>query len=350
MRIRQLLIAASLASLLLAGLLAGSLGRRAEAHGKEISVTVVSLVPDASQPLRRLYRVEAVYASDLDPVHRGTVVLSAALRRDGELVATLEPAPFVEVGGEPGVYVGEIVFSRFGNWDVNLRVEAELGQGDGESSFVEELTPGALTDAQEAALREEGQRVYELQLFFGFDWWPDVVNVISRITHSMAGLAYFAGTAGAFTIAWIGLPAERRRLADRFTRLYPFLAFGSLAVLLGAGLYSAAFDAPITSPGIYDVDRMLEIPYGDWYLAAFAVKVILFGVLVALAFRTTHHLRDWHAGMRLQAEGSAAVEGALRSLRRTTATTGIVGVLVIADVAVLIYMHYISHLGVFLPE
>ena len=38
-----------------------------DAHGKELAITVDSLVPDPAQPLRVLYRVTVAYAGDQVP-------------------------------------------------------------------------------------------------------------------------------------------------------------------------------------------------------------------------------------------------------------------------------------------
>ncbi len=322
----------------------------AEAHGKELTITVSSLVPDRDRPLTRLYRVAVAFASDLDPVEDGTVLLSATLVRDGAPLSAVGPVQLVEVEGGAGIYVAEVTYDRFGHWEVSLHVEAALGQGAGDADFTEELSPGALSSAAEAALRAEGERVYRLQLFFSFDWWPDVVNIFLRIIHSVAGLAYFLVTGAALALAWFGVPAARPDLPSRLARVFPPLAFGSLAALLGAGLYSAAFDAPIVAPGIYDVRGMLRIPYGEWYLAAFLVKPVLFVVLAVLAFRIHRTLQTWRSGPIEAGDAlHSSAPVALARLRRLTTINGAVGLLLVVDVAIVIYLHYISHLGVFLP-
>ena len=237
--------------------------------------------------------------------------------------------------------MGETVYTRFGLWEVDLRVTAALGQGDGRVTFTDNIRPGALNPSEEAALRGEAERVINLQLFFGFDWWPDIVNIIMRIVHSLAGLTLFVAAGLAFSVAWIGVPSNRRRLPNRLKRAFLPVAALSLAVLLGAGLYSAAFDAPIASQGIYDISAMHRIPYGDTYLAAFFIKVALFLLLAIFAVRIHQSLAAWN----VEQTGAQAIT----ALRRETLLNAAVGVIVVADVAVLIYLHYISHLGVFLP-
>lgn len=315
----------------------------ASAHGKELDIAVTPLLPDPGQPLLRLYRVEVVYANDRDPVEGANVVLSAR-REDG--TSGLAPLELTEVAGGEGLYVGEVVFPRFGLWEVHLSVEAALGQGDGGVDFTENIAPGALSPDQEAALREEAQRVIKLQLSFGFGWWPDAVNIAMRILHSIAGLTYFVVTALAFGLAWFGIPSRRPEAPRVLDRLFFPAAATSLALLLGAGLYSAAFDAPVQAPGVYDISAMRRLPYGEAYLLAFAIKVLLFLALAVLAFRIKGSLRAWNT-----AEPTGDPDGvAVEVLRRETLLNAFVGVAAVVDVAVLIYLHYVSHLGVFLPE
>jgi len=314
----------------------------ASAHGKDLDIAVTPLIPDPDRPLLRLYRVEVVYLSDREAVEGATVTLTAA-RDDGTV--GFPPLELTEVDAGDGLYVGEAVFPRFGVWEMQLSVVAELGLGEGSVSFENNIRPGALNPEQVAALEAEADRVIRLQLSFGFDWWPDVVNIVLRVVHSLAGLSYFMIAAVAFGMAWFGVPRGPLNVPRLLNRTFLPAAALSLAVLLGAGLYSAAFDAPITSPGIYDIDRMRQIPYGEWYLLAFGVKVVAFVALAVLALRISSVIKRWNASGADEPASSVVV-----ALRRATTTNAVVGLIVVADVAALIYLHYISHLGVFLPE
>lgn len=321
----------------------GTIGTEpASAHGKDLDIAVIPLVPDPERPLLRLYRVEVVYLNDREPVEQATVVLRAEQGEGSDTPSA--PVELTEVDGEPGIYVGELTFTRFGTWRMQLSVVANLGLGDGTVSFENEIRPGSLNPEQEAALREEAERVIRLQLSFGFDWWPDVVNIVMRVVHSLAGLSYFMLTAVAFGMAWFGVPPGPIDVPGLLKRVFLPVAALSLAALLGAGLYSAAFDAPITSPGIYDVERMRQIPYGEAYLVAFFLKVVGFVVLVALALRIHIVIMRW---TRQGAEPSGAT---VADLRRATMANAAVGLAIVADVAVVVYLHYVSHLGVFIPE
>ncbi len=311
------------------------------AHGKQIDVAVTSLSPDPDQPLLRLYRARATYAIDGDPVEGATVVLTA-LRADG--TSGFPARMLTEIGGDGGLYVSEVVFERFGAWEMHLTVQAELGQGEGSVTFSEDIRPGSLNPDQEAAQRAEGERVARLQLLFGFDWWPDVVTIAMRILHSLAGLSYFVVAGLALGLAWFGIPSRYPDFPRRLRRIFLPMAATSLGVLLLAGLYSAAFDAPVAFPGIYDVGSMRRLPFGDAYLVAFLVKVALFGGLIVHASRIHRTLRQWD-----ETPAGAASAPIVAALRRSTLLNAAAGVAVVVDVAVLVYLHYLSHLGVFLP-
>lgn len=336
---RVLFVTATGAVLLLLG--QTLLAEPASGHGKQVNVSVTSLIPDPDQPLLRLYRARVTYAVDGDPVVGAMVVLTAR-RADG---TTAFPAAILtEVGRENGLYVGEVVFERFGAWEMHLTVQAVLAQGEGSVTFTDDIRPESVNPAEEAARRAEGERVARLQVLFRFDWWPDIVTIAMRILHSLAALAYFLVTGLALVLAWFGIPSRYPDFPRRLGRVFAPAAATSLGLLLLAGLYSAAFDAPVPWPGVYDVAAIRRIPYGDAYLVAFLIKVALFGVLTVLAFRIHRALGRWNGR-------SASTAGApiVAVLKRATLLNATVGVAVIIDVAVLIYLHYISHLGAFLP-
>lgn len=330
---------ASLACLLLFG--HAFLAAPVAAHGKQTDIAVTSLTPDPEQPLQRLYRARVTYAIDGDPVGGATVVLTS-LRADG---ASGFPAQMLtEIGGGDGLYVGEVVFERFGAWEMHLTVQTELGQGEGSATFTEEVRPESLSPDQEAARRAESERVARLQLSFRFDWWPDVVTIAMRIGHSLAGLAYFIVTGLALGLAWFGIPSRYPDFPRRLGRVFLPAAAASLGALLLAGLYSAAFDAPVAFPGIYDIAAIRRIPYGDAYLVVFLIKVVLFVGLVRLAFRIHRTLHLWTEDQVTLADGPIVA-----ALQRATLLNAAAGVAVVVDVAVLVYLHYLSHVGAFLP-
>jgi hypothetical protein len=317
------------------------------AHGGEVEIEVTPLRPDPGRPLLRLYHVVVTFQNDGEPVDGASVELSAVRQQRGDTVGPLE---LTEIEGRPGTYAGEIEYARFGSWDVTLRVAAALGQGEGEVSFTDEVRPRDLTVLEEEALQQEAERVFRLQTFFGLDWWPDVVNVLARITHSLAGLSYFGATSLALLAAWIGPASVAPAHLHALRRWFRPVAGASLAALLAAGVYGTVFDAPVLPPGLFDMDAMLRLPYGEWYLAAFAVKPVLFVVLVIAAVRIDRGLRRVAHSLGKGDEPNSEAAGHARALRRATALNAGAGLLLVIDVAVVIYLHYVSHLGVFLPE
>lgn len=253
-----------------------------------------------------------------------------------------EPLSLTEVVGSDGTYVGEVEFSRFGEWDIRLDVEATLGLGSGSVEFVDDIRPEPADAALDAARRAEAERVASLQLLFGFEWWPDVITVLVRIVHSVAGLTYFVASGLVLVLAWLGIPARRKGLLSDVARRFRPIAGASLGALLLAGLYTAAFDAPIAWPGIYDVSGLLAIPYGDAYLVAFLVKIVAFVLLAVMLVRISGTLRIWS-----RAPSPETDLVTIATLKRQTLVNALIGLLVLADVAILIYLHYISHLAVF---
>lgn len=143
-------------------LLTVPLGSPVVAHGKEIGITLTSLIPDPNSPLTRLYRASVVYANDLEPVEGATVELTATREQGGSAIG---PVLLMGLRDQPGLYLGEATYPRFGTWRVRLHVAASLGQGEGESVFVDNVRPGTLNPAEDAALKAEEERIYRLQLF-----------------------------------------------------------------------------------------------------------------------------------------------------------------------------------------
>ena len=317
----------------------------AAAHGKDLDISVSRLTPNPDRPLVRLYTAMVRYAGDGDPLTGATVTMSAIRQEGGETIAAVV---LTGLQATPGLYVAQLTYQHFGTFDIVLRVSAALGEGDGEVVFSDRLRPANLTDAQQAALEAEAQRVLRLQAQFGFGWWPDVTNIIGRTVHSLAGVTFFAATGLITVAAWGGAGDPSHGLLRRLHRRYALVAFGSLAVLFAAGLYSAWFDAPVRPPGVFDLHAMRRLPYGDWYLAMFALKPALFVMLAWLAVALRRQLRAWSAA----ADGDRPddVRAAVSKLRLLTALNAGAGIAVFVDVAIVIYLHYVSHLGVFLPD
>ncbi len=322
----------------------------AEAHGKEPTVGVTSLIPNPEQPLLRLYRAHIVYAADNDQVDGATVMLSAQRKEGGPEITSVQLTGIKE---QPGVYVGEVEFPRFGSWEVSIRIFAALGQGQGLTQFVDQIRPAIIGPGEEAALLADAERVRKSQVFFQFAWWPDVVNIMVRIVHSVSGMTYFVITGLILFMAWAGVPSAWPNLPRNIGRFFLPAVLASLVGLGATGLYSAAFDAPIKSPGIYDIGGMLELPYGEAYLGAFLVKPLAWFAMVFLVFAMHRHLKNYR-GAPMLGGGVIAVYPArptlALSLKRLATINAGIGLILVADVALVIYLHYLSHLGVFLPS
>lgn len=299
-----------------------------EAHGKEVRISVTSLMPDPDQPLRRLYRAEVSF-EDGDPVEEANLALRAVREEGGSTVGPVPMAPL----GEPGIYVAEVVYDRFGVWTVRVSV---THPGEGEAEFRDEILPrpqASDSDSPPAPVPED------LAILFRFDL-GDVVNIVMRFVHSLAGAAWF-GLVGAVLVGqWFLDPSARVRLWARLQRFFPRLPVAALLILLLSGVYNGIWDAPIRPPGVFDVATMLRAPFGEVYMAAFLGKVLAYAVLVAVTLNLNR---------ALLVVAEAEDEQAARQVGRLAAIGMGIAVFIAVDVAVLVYVHYISHLSVFLP-
>ncbi len=332
-------------------------GSTASAHGKELSLFVSTLIPDESELLRRIFRVEVLYANDFNSVENAKVVLSGSRKEGGE---DLDEITLTEMSGESGVYIGEVVFNRFGEWNIDIDVTSAFSQGNGSTHFVEEVRPVILSDAEEQNLVNEAARVRQLQLFFSFGWWPDIVSILLRVAHSVSALAYFGAVSMVLLSVWLGR-GDRRVLNGPVGKYFLPASLAGLAGILLSGLYGAAFDAPNGAPGIYDIKDLLQLPYANAYLAAFLVKPLMWAALVILAFRINSVVvrparnRAPAGAAPVSPAAIGSTTGAIedfspsKAVRKLTYIGATVGILIVADLAILIYIHYISHLGVFLP-
>lgn len=340
-----------------------------KAHGKELTLTVSSLVPDRVDSLRRMYRVHATYAGDQDIVEGAVVSIEGTRRQGGE---EFEAQRMIELPGEPGVYVAEIVFDRFGDWELEISVEAALGQGDGTASLTESITPVVLSAADQASMLNEAERVQRLQVFFAFKWWPDIASIAIRILHTMSAVSYAVVVASVLLAAWLG-GAGSRVLTGRVGENFLLIATLSLGGILLSGLYGAAFGAPNAAPGIYEYLELLALPYGDAYLIAFMLKPLGWIAMVVLALRIDVVVikpafeKLGEAGDETRtptsstpavpsgaaSESSSQIESGVPAdieLKRLIGVGAALAVIALADLTIVIYLHYLSHLGVFLPE
>ena len=309
------------------------------AHGKEVEVRVVSLTPDPSQPLTRLYRAEVVFA-DQDPVENAEISLIAK-REEG--VQEVGPYEFVSVG-EPGFYITEVTYERFGSWIVTVSVTEP---GVGEASFTDEIFPGQVSNAAKSDEQEtNGGIPSNLAILFKFDW-QDFLNIVLRFTHSLAGAAWFGLISVILVAKWFMEPTSRIHAYIKLKNIFGPVAGTSLGILLLSGIYNGIWDAPIRAPGVFNIPVMLAIPFGNAYLVTFLGKLLAYAVLV----RITYNLRLQFNAMSESKSVNEIIDSEIDLKIVRYAKVGLGAFVFLAiNIAVMIYMHYISHLSVLIPQ
>lgn len=312
--------------LLLSLLLGGLTATPAFSHGNEVEIKTASFAPDASLPLTRLYRAVVTFL-DGDPVEDAVMTLSAVRSEDG---SSIVPVPFRRLD-QPGRYIAEVDFTRFGNWEITVSV-TEPGAGSAE--FTDTVLPsGSVEDSGGAGGAET------LSVLFRFDG-GDWTNVVVRIVHSVAGATWVAliglGLAGAVILS----PDAGSGALQLLRRVFGPVASVSLLALLASGLHSATWGTPIAEPGVFDLDTLLEVPYGEQYALALAAMTLAWVGMVLITLRLRAGLRTWNPtdGAGLASIKSASLAGLAVTL------------LLVIDVTVLLYLHNISHLSLVVPR
>lgn len=308
------------------------------AHGKEVEIIVTSLIPDSSQPLIRLYRAE-VYYSDGDLVEDAEMVLTAVREEGGDEIG---PIVFIPLD-EAGVYVTEVTYDRFGNWVVTVSV-TEPGEGD--ASFTEPILPGQTAATSSGEETGSSGIPANLSVLFKFDWL-DFFNIILRIVHSLAGLAWSSLIAVILVAFWFMPSDSRQHALNKLGTVFTPVAYSSLGILLASGIYNGIWDAPIRPPGVFNLPVMLDIPFGNVYLITFIGKLVAYGIFAWI----TKGLRKEFDLMTAVPDSDDSSEGIddLEILR--LAKIGLFTIIFLAvNIAVMIYMHYISHLAVLIPQ
>jgi len=299
------------------------------AHGKEVEIETTALTPDSSLPLTRLYRAVVTF-TDGDPVEGAEMTLSAVRAEDG---TSIDPVLFQPLG-PPGRYVAEVEFLRFGNWQITIEV-AEPGEGA--AQFVDAVLPGGTSGGSAddgAAPRSE-----TLSVLFKFDG-GDLANVVVRVVHSLAGAVWVALIGLAVVGCCLAGPGPRDRILGTLKRFFVPAATLSLLVILGSGLHSAIWGTPINEPGVFDLDTLLDIPFGGPYVAALAGMALAWVLMVFVTLRMRAGLQQWTA------HGESAVGGV-----RSSAVAGVaITVFLAIDITVLLYLHNISHLSLVIPQ
>jgi hypothetical protein len=311
---------------------------KATAHGKEVQVTVTSLLPDPSQPFMRLYRALVLF-EDGDPVEDAVIEITAQREEGGQ---TLAPVQFYPLN-EPGLYATEVTYDRFGNWVVTVTVSEP---GEGTASFTDAILPGQVESAESDKTPNTGIPE-NLAILFKFDGL-DFLNIVFRFVHSLAGLAWFCLIGVILVAHWFMAPETKHQALYQLRGFFSPIAGVSLAILLGSGIYNGIWDSPIRPPGVFDLQTMLQVPFGDVYLMAFLGKVLAFAVLAGVTIRLRTVLRDLPTSAA-ERPSNPAPDGTLVAARLAKIGLG-TAIFLVIDIAVLIYMHYISHLAIVIPQ
>lgn len=322
----------------LAWLLSWTSVAAASAHGKEITIEVSALTPDPQRPLTRLYQASVTFTNDREPVSDAVIELTGRRRQTGGILSPIRLVPL----NVPGVYAAQVVFPRYGNWEIRVQAK-EPGQG--EANFVEEVLPPALLREPQSSSQGEQRSIFSISLAFSR---RDVANVGMRWLHALAAGLWF-GLSGLIVAAfWLLRGESRGQFWRRLYPLFPWLGGASLLLLAATGIYNAIYNSPIRPPGTLNLELMERIPYGIAYLVALGLKALTVliggGLLVGMA----KGLR-W---ARWPGEGNPAVATSGKSslLLRLAVTNIALGVIMMLSVAVLVYLHNLSHLAVLVPR
>ncbi|MDP6455600.1 MAG: FixH family protein, partial [SAR202 cluster bacterium] len=320
----------------------------ASAHGKELTLEVTSMPSDPDQPLARLFRVMILYAGDRDPVDGARVQLSADRQGGGP---AMEPV-FVEPLNQPGLYAAEMAFPLFGSWNVTLEV---VEFGEGEVTFVEEVLPADPTQTTNNEVRQQ-----VLDLFFRFDW-KDVASIAVRVGHILGGTIWLGITGLILAAFWFMPRPARAALFYRLSRIFMPATITGLLALTITGIYTGIYSAPINPPGIFDIDIMMEIPFGPQYMATMIFKIAALITYGIIAVPMSASLRA--ASVPVVAGGGLAsiaehtrilarktAEDAERPLYRMALANAILGFALAVAITTAVYLHYISHLAVLIPN
>lgn len=293
------------------------------AHGKEVRVSLDSWTPQSSQPLVRLYEAQVRYAADQDPV-LGARLTFAAEREEGDPQSEIGDVTFTPMPDSPGVYVAQVRYPRFGRWRVTLSTDVP---GAAQATTTEQISP-ATAMAADTSLPLASQQVTVL---VPFDW-HGVLNILVRIVHAVGGVGYL-GLAGALLANLaLGRYLQSSPVWCQLVNKAVPLAMLCLLLVVASGFYTGYFDGPIRAPGALDVQTMARAPFGDAYLVAFWSKVILAAAVLAV--------------IGFARPGRSFAGGA--ALARLSAAYGAIVVLLLATVAVLVYLHALSHLSSYL--
>ena len=168
----------------------------------------------------------------------------------------------------------------------------------------------------------------------GLHFTPELLHQIDAKGVERVAITLDVGV-GTFRPVEADDPAEHDMHSERY---FVPVAVLSLALILGSGIHSAVYGTPIRDPGVFDLDTLLNIPFGGYYFGALVGMVIGWIALVIV----TRNMR--RAFLRVSREGSTRPMHA-------PALAGLFTTIFLAiDVTVLLYLHNISHLSLVIPQ
>lgn len=338
--LRFLLVA--LVAAVVAGVLFSRGAAPAEGHGKEVQIELRCAPADPATPLDQRCQAVVTAANDGDPVSDARLTLEAVRPEKGDRVA----GEAIEPTGEPGHYTGTIRLSAYGTWILSVQVEAPA---EGKVELTQEVLPPSGTASPVAQVRA--------RLLISFNG-RDVANITALIAHLLGALVLFAATAAVLAVSGTAQGQQGADQRRRIARWFPWLAGASFALIAASGFYSAMYNSPIRQPGLLHPGDVASIPFGDAYLIAFGVKMLLAVALTLgtgmLAFRLRRSV-SWlvpgiAGGAQAPFDEITPRNSLLAELRKDAcvlwaATNLLVGGALLIDVVVLDYLHLLSHAG-----
>ena len=336
------LVGLAAVTLVAAGTLYGQDASSARAHGKGVEIDLRCAPLDPRAPLDQSCEAVVTYANDGEPVTGAELTLEGVRPGKGDR-ATGDPVrPF----GEPGHYTGTISLSAYGGWVLSATMEAPA---EGTVELTQEVLPpsGAASPISEVRAR----------LLISFNT-RDLANIAALVAHLLGTLVLFAATAAVLVV---GGTAQGQQGADqrrRIARWFPWLASASFALIAVSGFYNAMYNSPTRQPGLLHPGDVASLPFGDAYLIAFGVKMLLAVALTLgtamLAFRLRRSVSWLLPGV---AGGAQALFDEITSRKSLpaeprkdacvlwAATNLLAGGALLTDVVVLDYLHLLSHAG-----
>jgi hypothetical protein len=164
-----------------------------------------------------------------------------------------------------------------------------------------------------------------------FDW-RDALNIAVRVLHAIGGAGYLALSGVLLANVTFGRYLQQSLAWRRLVSSAVLSAMLCLVLIVASGVYTGYFDGPIRAPGAFDVQTMRMVPFGNAYVVAFWMKAVLAVAVLAVIGR---------------ARPGAALVSTATLIRLGVAYSALV-VLLLAAVAVLVYLHALTHLSGYL--